>query len=124
MVFDEKATTAPISDEDLINIAGGSSIMDDQIPGNLVGQFITSTLTSYASGELPKYSVGDHVTIRWKIRSNMIIPCNAEVIGVSDSKGAGIIHRKYTYTVRICTCPNSDLIGSLVPNVHENCLFV
>ena len=88
------------------------------------GRFLTSALSNYSSSELPKYSVGDHVKIKWRISSGLKVMCDAEVVGISDGRTGGLLFRKYTYSVRILSCPNSDMIGLIEPDVQENCLFL
>ena len=112
-----------VSDEELAQISGGSSsILDEQGLEIKEGRFITSTLAGYTSGDVPKFSVGEPVKIKWHISSDTEVMCNAEVIGVSSKKG-GFLFQKFTYSVKILTCPNSDMVGMIEPSVHENCLY-
>ena len=113
-----------LSDDDLLGISGGSTIQDERGVEVKEGRFITSKLTNYSSGELPKFSVGDMVNIKWHINSQLEILCNAEIMGVSEAKSSGLLFRKYTYSVKILSCPNSDMIGLIEPDVHENCLYL
>ena len=122
MRFDDKSSAFQLSDDQLHSVSGGTCIQDDRGVEMKEGRFITSTLSSYSSGEFPKYAVGDPVKIKWKIGTEMEVLCNAEVLGISDSKDGGLLFRKYTYSVRILSCPNSDMIGLVESNVHENCL--
>ena len=124
MVFDDRTKAFQLSDDDLLGVSGGSSIRNERGEEIKEGRFITSTLSNYSSGGTPKYSVGDLVTIKWRIGVDMEIPCSAEVVGISDSRDGGLLFRKYTYSVRILSCPNSDVIGLTVSDVHENCLFL
>ena len=113
-----------IADEELTQIAGGSSsILNEQGLEIKEGCFVTSTLASYTSGDAPKFSVGDPVKIKWHISSDTEVMCNAEVIGVSSKRDGGFLFHKFTYSVKILTCPNSDLVGMIESNVHENCLY-
>lgn len=114
-----------ISDDDLLQIAGGSSsILSEQGLEIKEGRFITSTLAGYTSGDTPKFTVGETVKIKWHISASLEVMCNAEIIGVSSKKDGGLIFQKYTYSVKILTCPNSDMIGLIENGVHENCLFL
>ena len=113
-----------LTDDDLLEVSGGSSIQDERGIEVKEGRFITSRLTNYSSGEFPKYSVGDIVKIKWHISTELEDMCNAEVLGVSDSKSSGLLFRKYTYSVKILSCPNSDMIGLIETGVHENCLYL
>ena len=49
---------------------------------------------------------------------------NEQVKGISEGKAAGLLFRKYTYCVKILFCPNSDMVGLMENNVHENCLYL
>ena len=113
-----------LSDEDLLEVSGGSTVYDDRGIESKEGRFITSRLTNYSSGEFPKFSVGDMVKIKWHIRSELEVLCNAEILGVSDAKSSGLLFRKYAYSVKILSCPNSDMIGLIEEGVHENCLYL
>ena len=122
MYFDDKTNAALLSDDELLRVSGGSVIQSEQGEEIKEGRFVTSTLSSYSSGEFPKYSVGDHVKIKWHISSKLDVLCDAEIMGISEGRG-GLLFRQYTYSVRILSCPNSDMVGLLEPNVHEDCLF-
>ena len=120
-----KIQISSISDDELLQISGGSSsILNEQGIEVKEGRFITSTLAGYTSGNSPKFSVGDSVKIKWRISADLKVMCNAEIIGVSSKKDAGLIFQKFTYSVRILTCPNCDMIGLIENGVHENCLFL
>ena len=122
MRLDDKIGFFQIADDELLQVSGGTSLQDGF--GNEVkeGRFITSALSNYASGELPKYAVGSIVKIKWHIHSSLTVPCSCEVVGISETRTAGLFFRKFTYSVRIHSCPNSDLIGTIETDVHENCL--
>lgn len=124
MYFHDKAKASLLSDDDLNGVSGGTTIQNERGEEIKEGRFITSTFSSYSSGEIPKYSVGDLVSIKWRVHSSMTVLCSAEVLGISDSRSAGLLFRKFTYSVKILTCPNSDMIGQIEPGVHENCLFL
>ena len=113
-----------LSDDDLIGVSGGSTIQDERGIEVKEGRFITSKVTNYSSGEFPKFSVGDMVKIKWHISSEQEVLCNAEIMGVNDTKSSGLLFRKYTYVVKILTCPNTDMIGLIESDVHENCLYL
>ena len=114
-----------LSDDDLLPVSGGSStVLDDRGVEVKEGRFITSTFSNYNSGEFPKYSIGDSVKIKWRINTETDVLCNAVIAGISDGRNAGLLFRKYTYSVRILSCPNSDMIGLIESGVHENCLFL
>ena len=124
MNLQDKTHMFRLADDDLLQVSGGNSIIQNERGEEVKeGRFITSTWTNYSSGELAKYSVGDLVKIKWRVSSGLEILCNAEVLGISDSKSAGLLFRKFTYSVKILTCPNSDMIGIIEAGVHENCLF-
>lgn len=124
MLFKNKDHIARLSDDDLLHVSGGRSIQDEQGEKIREGRFVTSSLSNYSSGEFPKYSVGDFVKIKWRIGMDMEVPCSAEILGISESRNGGLLFRKYTYSVRILSCPNSGLIGTIETDVHENCLFL
>ena len=124
MHFEDNAPTFQLSDDDLREVSGGSTIQDERGIEVKEGRFITSRLTNYSSGEFPKYSPGDVVKIKWHISTELEVLCDAEIIGVSDSKNSGLLFRKYTYSVKILSCPTSDMIGLIEGNVHENCLYL
>lgn len=125
MLLKDKDHLYRLSDQELDQVAGGrSTVLNERGEEMKEGRFVTSTLTSYASGTAPKFSVGDSVKIKWRIGSSAQVLCNAEVVGVSSGKAAGLLFRKYTYNVRILTCPNSDMLGLIESDVHENCLFL
>lgn len=125
MLSNDKSQIFIIADEELLQISGGSSsILDEQGLEIKEGRFITSTFAGYTSGNTPKFSVGDPVKIKWQISSNLEVLCDAEVTGVSANKDGGLLFQKYTYSVKILTCPNSDMLGMIESNVHENCLFL
>ena len=123
MLSRENMQAQCLADEDLGQISGGNNvIMDERGVEIREGRFVTYTLTSYASGDSPKFSVGESVKIKWKISADLETMCDAEVIGISDGKDGGLLFRRYTYSVRILSCPNSDMIGQIETEVHENCL--
>ena len=122
MRSEDKAQPFQLSDNELLAVSGGTSIQDDLGMEIKEGRFITSSLSNYSSGELPKFSIGDAVKIKWRINAHLEVLCNAEIVGISESKNGGLLFRKYTYSVKILSCPNSDLIGMIEPDVHENCL--
>ena len=124
MPLEKNTFSRCLSDEDLLEVSGGSTIQDERGIEVKEGRFITSKLTNYSSGEFPKFSVGDTVKIKWHICSEMEVLCNAEIMGVSDTKSSGLLFRKYTYAVKILTCPNTDMIGLIESDVHENCLYL
>ena len=124
MHFEDNAHTFQISDDDLLEVSGGSTIQDERGIEVKEGRFVTSRLTNYSSGEFPKYSAGDLVKIKWHISTELEVLCDAEIIGVSDSKNSGLLFRKYTYSVKILSCPNSDMVGLIEAGVHENCLYL
>ena len=113
-----------LSDNDLLEVSGGSTIYDERGIEVKEGRFITSKVTNYSSDEFPKFSVGDMVKIKWLVCSELEVLCNAEIMGVSDDKSSGLLFRKYAYSVKILSCPNSDMIGLIEENVHENCLYL
>ena len=113
-----------LSDDDLIGVSGGTTIQDERGIEVKEGRFITSKVTNYSSGEFPQFSVGDMVKIKWHISSEQEVLCNAEIMGVSDTKSSGLLFRKYTYAVKILSCPNTDMIGLIESDVHENCLYL
>ena len=115
-----------ISDNDLDLVSGGNtSILDEQGLELKEGRFITSSpLTGYSSGSEPKFSVGNTVKIKWRISADLTVMCNAEVTAVSEVPDGGLLFRKFTYAVKILTCPNSDMLGMIETGVHENCLFL
>ena len=113
-----------LSDNDLHEVSGGCIIQDERGLEIKEGRFITSRLMNYSSGEFPKFSVGDLVKIKWHISSELEVLCNAEVMGVSDAKSAGLLFRKYAYSIKILSCPNTDMIGLIESGVHENCLYL
>ena len=123
MGFQDKTKAFRLSDDDLLGVSGGTTIQNERGEEVKEGRFLTSTLSNYSSGEFPKYSVGDLVKIKWHISADLEVLCNAEVVGISEGRDGGLLFRKYTYSVRILSCPNSDLIGMIEPGVHENCLF-
>lgn len=113
-----------LSDDDLLSVTGGVTIQNEREEEVKEGRFITSKFATYSSGDLPRYSAGDFVKIKWRMASEPEILCNAEIIGVSEEKSCGILFRKYTYSVKILSCPNSDMICMVETDVHENCLFL
>lgn len=124
MGFDNKPNAFRLSDDDLLEVSGGTTVQNERGEEVKEGRFITSTLASYSSGEFPKYAVGDPVKIKWKISAALEVLCSAEVVGISEGRDGGLLFRRYTYSVKILSCPNSDMIGMIEPNVHENCLFL
>ena len=124
MCFGDNVHSFRLSDDELLDVSGGNTILDERGVEIKEGRFVTSRLTNYSSGEFPKYSAGDLVKIKWHISTEMEVLCDAEIMGVSDSKDSGLLFRKYTYSVKILTCPNSDLIGLIETDVHENCLYL
>ena len=125
MSFKNQTHFCSLSDDDLLRVSGGSSTIQNERGEEIKeGRFITSTLTGYSSGEFPKYSVGDFVKIKWRISTDLEVMCNAEIMGINEGRGGGLLFRKYTYSVKILSCPNSDMIGLIETNVHENCLFL
>ena len=121
MRSEEKTHFNNLTDDDLLTVSGGCTIQNERGEEVKEGRFITSKLTNYGSGDAPKYAVGDFVKIKWHIRSDLEVLCNAEVVGISDG---GLLFRKYAYSVKILSCPNSDMIGMVEPDVHENCLYL
>ena len=124
MHFEDNAHTFQLSDDDLLEVSGGSTIQDERGIEVKEGRFVTSKLTNYSSGEFPKYSAGDLVKIKWHISTEQEVLCDAQITGVSDSKSSGLLFRKYTYSVKILSCPNSDMIGLIETGIHENCLYL
>lgn len=124
MRFDDKTKVFRLSDDDLVSVSGGSTIQNERGEEVKEGRFVTFTLSNYSSGEIPKFSVGDHVKIKWTVSSDLEVLCNAEVLGISAGRDGGLLFRKFTYSVRILSCPNSDMIGLIESGVHENCLFL
>ena len=124
MDFEDKINAFQLSDDDLLNVSGGSTIQNERGEEVKEGRFITSKLANYSSGDVPKYSAGDFVKIKWRISSDLEVLCNAEVMGISESRSGGLLFRKFTYSVKILSCPNSDMIGLIETDVHENCLYL
>ena len=124
MRFENKAHPIHLSDNDLLEVSGGNTIQDERGIDIKEGRFVTSKLGNYSSGEFPKYSAGDLVKIKWHISTEMEVLCDAQIMGVSDSKSSGLLFRKYAYSVKILSCPNSDMIGLIESGVHENCLYL
>lgn len=124
MQSEKNLVSFSLSDDVLLEVSGGTTIYDERGIEIKEGRFITSSLTNYSSSELPQYSVGDIVKIKWCISSELEVMCNTEIMGVSDSKSAGLLFRTYTYTVKILSCPNSDMIGLVETDVQENCLYL
>lgn len=124
MVSQNNAQMSNISDDELIQVSGGSqSLLDAQGQEVKEGRFITSTFSSYSSGSTPKFNLGDSVKIKWRVSNDLKILCNAEITGVSEGKDGGLLFQKYTYSIKILSCPNSDMIGRIETDVHENCLY-
>ena len=125
MQMQDKNHMRSLSDDDLLYASGGNTTIQDEWGVEIKeGRFITSSLTNYSSGETPKYSVGDSVKIKWRINTELQELCNAEVLGISENRNGGLLFRKFTYSVKILSCPNSDMIGLIETDVHENCLFI
>ena len=124
MLFENKSHPIQLSDNDLLEVSGGNTIQDERGIDVKEGRFVTSKLGNYSSGEFPKYSAGDLVKIKWHISTEMEVLCDAQIMGVSDSKSSGLLFRKYAYSVKILSCPNSDMIGLIESGVHENCLYL
>ena len=125
MGSENKTQAFQLSDEELIQISGGScTIQNERGEEVKEGRFVTSTISSYSSGEFPKYSAGDSVKIKWRVSTELEVLCDAEIVGISEGRNNGLLFRKFTYSVKILSCPNSDLIGMIETNVHENCLFL
>lgn len=124
MHFDDKTKACRLSDDVLYSVSGGTSLQNERGEEIKEGRFITSTLSNYSSGEFPKYSAGELVKIKWRIGTDAEILCNSEVVSVSEDRNGGLLFRKFTYSVRILSCPNSDMIGLIEANVHENCLYL
>ena len=122
MRLEHKTTACQLQDDELLAVSGGISLQNEMGDEVKEGRFVTSTFSNYASGELPRFSIGDLVKINWKVNSQLTVPCNAEVMGISNSRNAGLMFRRYTYCVRIRSCPNSDMVGTIETGVHENCL--
>lgn len=124
MVSEREWSSLEISDAELSQVSGGISVIRNRRGEEMKeGRFITSTMSSYAGGGLPRFSVGQNVKIRWYVSAELSTFCNAEVIAVSAEKSGGLLFRKYTYAVRILDCPNSDLTGTVENSVQENCLY-
>lgn len=124
MNLQDKTHMFRLADDDLLQVSGGNSIIQNERGEEVKeGRFITSTWANYSSGEFPKYAVGDLVKIKWRVSSGLEVLCNTEVLGISENKNGGLLFRKFTYSVKILTCPNSDLLGMIETGVHENCLF-
>jgi hypothetical protein len=78
-------------------------------------------VTTYSSGDTPKYKIGDKVYRLLVIvpefnkgkLQKFCVPC--EVIGVSTKK-SGFIFREFTYTVKSVT-------GEVIENVYESELY-
>ena len=121
---EDKVHSFHLSDEELTAVSGGSTIYDERGLEVKEGRFITSKMTNYSSGEFPRFSVGDIVKIKWHVSTELEVLCNAEITGISNSRNTGLLFRKYTYMVRILSCPNSDMIGQVETDVHENCLYI
>ena len=124
MRFEDNTHTFQLSDDDLLEVSGGTTIQDERGIEIKEGRFVTSKLTNYNSGEFPQYSAGDLVKIMWHISTEHEVLCDAQIMGVSDSKSSGLLFRKYTYSVKILSCPNSDMIGLIETGIHENCLYL
>ena len=124
MQLKDKAQSFHLSDEELLVVSGGSALQSEQGEEIKEGRFITSKLSNYSSGESPKYAVGDFVKIKWRVSAELEVLCNAEVLGISEDRNGGLLFRKYTYSIKIHTCPNSDMIGLIESGVHENCLYL
>ena len=122
MYSKDNAGPLSLSDDALFEVSGGTTIQNERGEEVKEGRFITSKLTNYSSGDIPRYSVGDFVKIRWRIGTEMEVACDAEIVGISESRSGGLLFRKYTYSVKILSCPNSDMIGLIETDVHENCL--
>ena len=123
MGSENKMQFMPLSDDILQSVSGGGGIQYERGDHGNEGCFINAKLAGYRSGELPRYSVGEMVKIVWHVCNTMDVLCNAQVMGISDSKDGGILFRQYTYSVKILSCPNSSMIGLMQNNVHENCLY-
>ena len=111
-----------LSDDDLMDISGGTTIQNERGEEIKEGRFITSRLGNYSSGDTPRYSLGDCVKIKWRIGTELEVPCDAEIVGISENRNGGLLFRQYTYSIKIQSCPNSDMIGLIETDVHENCL--
>ena len=123
MGLEDKKQPVQLSDDDLLNVSGGCTIQNERGEEVKEGRFVTSKFASYSSGDRPKYAIGDFLKIKWRIGADLEVPCNVEIMGVNEDK-SGLLFRKFTYSVKILSCPNSDVIGMIESDVQENCLFL
>ena len=80
MRLDDKAHSFPLSDCELKDVSRGTGIQNERGEEIKEGRFITSKLTNYSSGDIPEYSVGDFVKIKWRVGAELEVLCNAEVL--------------------------------------------
>lgn len=97
-----------ITEEELEMVTGGSK------PG-----YQTTNSSTYSSGDMPKYKIGDKVLVKYIPLhfANREIWQPFRVTGVSSSKDGGVICKEYTYTLEFDGDGDSVLTG-----VYESCL--
>ena len=78
MRFEDKTQSFHLSDDELTEVSGGCTIQNERYEEIKEGRFVTSALSNYSNGEMPKYAVGDIVKIKWHVSSNLEVLCNAE----------------------------------------------
>ena len=81
MVPHNSKQMSPVSDDELLQVSGGSySLLDAQGHEVKEGRFVTATLSSYSSGSTPKFDLGDSVKIKWRVSYDLKVLCNEQAI--------------------------------------------
>ena len=114
---------AMISDTDLEGVSGGDL-------GSEVAGILTSNGGFYASGDVPKYHVGQTLKIVYATKTwGTNYDCTCVVLAVSETKTCGLLWEEFGYTVQITDAPDAVLndgltsIGQIYQNVYEGNLY-
>lgn len=107
-ILNESCEAQVVSEEELGNVAGGSG------PG-----YQTTNSSTYSSGDIPKYRIGDSVLVKYiPIR----FPQNKRwmpffVTGVSSTKNGGVFCKEFTYSLK-----SAYEGGTVLTDVYESCI--
>ena len=116
---DIKTENKALNEKELENVNGGCCIE---------GDIVCSNLSTYESGDSPKYKVNDRLIVEFEDAVGYAYDCHCIVRGVSSKKDGGLIYKEFTYTVEITSVHehlaslSGELIGKIYTGVYESSL--
>lgn len=112
-----------VADQQLEEIVGGYGA--DSSSGNNIPKVITCNKSKYSSGDFPKYTVGQRLTIECTCHGIKVkLPC--EVLSVSETATGGFWYKEFVYSIKmmdVCLEAFSILSGKVYQSVYESCLY-